>query len=47
MSEKKSALNKEHESFATFHRILRYDEMIASGKYPNVQDFMKEFEANN
>lgn len=44
MSEKKSALNKEHESFATFHRILRYDEMIASGKYPNVQDFMKEFE---
>ena len=40
---KKSNLNKEHESFATFERILRYDEMIASCTYPNVEDFRKEF----
>lgn len=44
MKKKSSALNKEHESFATFRRIVKYDEMIASGKYPNVQDFMNEFE---
>ena len=44
MKKKSSALNKEHESFATFRRIVKYDEMIASGKYPNVQDFMNKFE---
>ena len=31
MGKSESNLNKEHESFATFKRIVRYDEMIASG----------------
>ena len=44
MSKQKTSLNKEHESFATFKRIVRYDEMIAGGTYPNVQDFMDEFD---
>ena len=43
MSKKKSDLSKEHESFATFKRIVRYDEMIASGTYPSVRDFRNEF----
>ena len=46
MKQKKSNLNKEHESFATFKRIVRYDEMIASGTYPNVEDFRKEFKVS-
>lgn len=32
------------ESIATFRRIIKYDKMIASGKFPNVQDFKDEFE---
>ena len=46
MAKTKSNLNKEHESFATFKRIVRYDEMIASGTYPNVQDFRREFKVS-
>ncbi|MBR5954334.1 MAG: WYL domain-containing protein, partial [Methanobrevibacter sp.] len=46
MSKTKSNLNKEHESFATFKRIVRYDEMIASGTYPNVEDFRREFKVS-
>lgn len=32
------------ENLATFRRIIQYDKMIASGRYPNVQDFKEEFE---
>lgn len=46
MSKTKSNLNKEHESFATYKRIVRYDEMIASGTYPNVEDFRREFKVS-
>ena len=46
MAKTKSNLNKEHESFATFKRIVRYDEMIASGTYPNVEDFRREFKVS-
>ena len=35
---------EERESLATFRRITRYDQMIASGSYPSVQDFRDEFE---
>lgn len=34
----------ERESLATFRRIVEYDKLIASGKYPSVADFQKKFE---
>lgn len=39
-------MSKSHsrESLATFRRIVQYDKMIASGTFPGVQDFMREFE---
>lgn len=35
---------EKRESLATFRRIVQYDKMIASGTYPNVQDFAATFE---
>ena len=34
---------QEKESLATFRRITRYDQMIASGTYPSVKKFIDEF----
>lgn len=37
---------QEKESLATFRRITRYDQMIASGTYPNVKKLIDEFETS-
>lgn len=36
----------EKESLATFRRITRYDQMIASGTYPSGKNFIDEFETS-
>lgn len=38
---------EKRESLATFRRIVQYDKMIASGIFPNVQDFADTFEISH